>query len=148
MQPQERKPYPTDVSDKEWAFVAPHLTLLRENALQREHSLREVFNGVRWIVRTGAQWRMMPTNLPPWAAVYQQAQRWVRAGVFEEMAHDLRALLRHLEGRREEPSAVVLDSRTLQSSPESGGRAGYDGYKRRKGTKVHAAVDTLGHPAT
>lgn len=143
-----RKAYPSDVSDDEWAFVAPYLTLMAEEAPQREHSLREVFNGLRWIVRTGAQWRMMPHDLPPWAAVYQQTQRWLRAGVFEAIVDDLRAILRLAAGRKEEPSAALFDSRTLQSSPESGHRGGYDGAKRRKGSKVHLAVDTLGYLLT
>lgn len=141
----ERKTYPSDVSDEEWAFVAPYLTLMSEEAPQREHSLREVLNGLRWIVRTGAQWRMMPHDLPPWSIVYQQTQRWLRAGVFEAMVNDLRAVLRLAQGRNQEPSAAIFDSRTLQSSPESGHRAGYDGAKRRKGSKVHLAVDTLGY---
>jgi transposase len=140
-----RKPYPTDVSDEEWAFVAPYLTLMAEDAPQRKHDLREVFNGMRYVVRSGEAWRMMPHDLPPWAAVYQQAQRWIAAGVFDAMTQDLRRVLRLLGGRREEPTAAVFDSRTLQSTPESGGRAGYDGAKRRKGSKVHMAVDTLGH---
>src|SRR5437764_11452097 len=141
----ERKPYPSDVSDDEWSFIAPYLILMKEDAPQREHHLREVFNGLRWIVRTGAQWRMMPHDLPPWSAVYQQMQRWLKAGVFEAIVNDLRAVLRLAAGRNEEPSAAIFDSRTLQSSPESGHRAGYDGAKRRKGSKVHLAVDTLGH---
>ncbi len=140
-----RKPYPTDVSDEEWAFVAPYLALLREDAPQRTHDLREVFDALRWIVRAGASWRMMPHDFPPWEAVYQQAQRWLAAGVFEEMVHDLRAVLRLAQGRAPEPTAAVLDSRTLRSTPESGARGGYDGAKRKKGSKVHAAVDTLGH---
>ena len=65
-----RKAYPSDVTDEEWAFVAPYLTLMKEDAPQRDHDLREVFNGLRWIVRAGAQWRMMPHNLPPWYTVY------------------------------------------------------------------------------
>ena len=140
-----RKPYPSDVSDEEWAFVAPYLALLREDAPQRNHDLREVFNGLRWIVRTGSAWRYMPHDLPPWEAVYQQTRRWLEAGVFEEMVHDLRLLLRLSEGRASEPTAAILDSRTLHSTPESGSRGGYDGAKRKKGSKVHAAVDTLGH---
>jgi transposase len=91
----DRKPYPSDVSDDEWAFVAPYLALLPEEAGQRRH--------------------------------------------------DLRSLLRVAARRASEPTAVVLDSRTLQSTPASGARAGYDGAKRRRGSKVHAAVDTLGH---
>jgi transposase len=141
----KRKAYPSDVSDDEWAFVAPYLTLMTEDAPQRTHSLREVFNGLRWIVRAGAPWRMIPNDLPPWEAVYQQAQRWVKATVFEAIVHDLRMLLRLAEGRNAQPSAAILDSRTLQSTPESGPRAGYDGAKRKRGSKVHLAVDTLGH---
>ena len=141
----DRKAYPSDVSDEEWAFVAPYLTLMSEDAPQRDHSLREVFNGLRYIVRGGIPWRMMPNDLPPWHTVYQQTQRWLKAGVFEAMVHDLRVLLRLAEGRAEQPSVAIFDSRTLQSSPESGERAGYDGAKRRKGSKTHMAVDTLGH---
>src|SRR5215218_4878913 len=78
-------------------------------------------------------------------AVYQQTQRWLRAGVFEEMVHDLRLLLRLSVGRASDPTATILDSRTLRSTPHSGSRGGYDAAKRKKGSKVHAAVDTLGH---
>jgi transposase len=140
-----RKPYPCDVNDDEWAFVAPYLTLVSEQALQRKYALREAYNGLRWLVRTGAQWRMLPHDFPRWEAVYQQTQRWLRAGCFEAMAHDLRLLLRLAAGREGQPSAVILDARTVQSTPESGADAGYDGHKRRKGRKVHLAVDTLGH---
>jgi len=139
-----RKPYTSDVGDDEWAFVAPYLTLMMEDAPQRRHDLREVFNGLRFIARTGLQWRFMPNDLPPWQAVYQQTRRWMAAGVFEMIIHDLRELVRLAQGRSAQPSAVILDSRTLQSTPESGGRAGYDGAKRKKGSKVHVAVDTLG----
>ena len=141
----ERKSYPSDVSDEEWAFVAPYLTLMSETAPQREYALREVFNGLRYIVRGGIPWRMMPNDLPPWHTVYQQTQRWLEAGVFEALVHDLRVLLRLAVGRKAQPSAAIFDSRTLQSSPESGDRAAYDGAKRRKGSKTHMAVDTLGH---
>ena len=138
------KAYPSDVSDDEWAFVAPYLTLMREDAPQREHSLREVFNGLRYVVHTGMQWRMMAHDLPPWHTVYQQTQRWLKAGVFEDIVRDLRMLIREINDRTPQPRAAILDSRTVQSTPESGGRAGYDGHKRRKGSKVHLAVDTLG----
>jgi transposase len=77
--------------------------------------------------------------------VYQQSRRWLAAGCFEAIVHDLRAVLRFAAGKNPEPTAAILDGRTIQSTPESGGRSGYDGYKRRKGSKVHLAVDTLGH---
>jgi transposase len=139
-----RQPYPSDVSDDEWAFVAPDLTLMTEEAPQRVHDLREVFNGLRFIARGGLQWRLMPHDLPPWPAVYQQTRRWMAAGVFEAIVHDLRELLRLVVGRAPVPTAAIFDSRTLQSTPESGGRAGYDGAKRKKGSKIHVAVDPLG----
>ncbi|MBO1358924.1 IS5 family transposase [Acetobacter sacchari] len=140
-----RKPYPSDVSDDEWLLVMPYLTLMTETAPQREHSLRELFNALRYVIRYGIAWRAMPNDFPPWAAVYQQAQRWMAAGCFEALAQDLRVLLRMASGRPPDPTAAIIDSRTLRSSPEGGTRAGYDGAKRKRGSKVHLAVDTLGH---
>src|SRR2546429_473840 len=130
-----RQPYPTDVVAEEWAFVAPHLTLMKEDARQRVYPLREVFNGLRWFVRAGADWRLMPHDLPPWHAVYDQGRRWEKAGVFEAIAHHLRRVLRLAEGREPEPAAASPDSRTPQSSPESGARAGDDGDKPPRGRK-------------
>ena len=140
-----RPSYPSDVSDVEWEFLAPYLTLMSENAPQREYPLRELIDAMRYVVKTGCQWRFLPHDFPPWAAVYQQARRWQQAGCFEDAAHDLRAVLRFLAERDPEPTAAILDSRTLQSTPESGARAGYDGHKKKNGSKIHIAVDTLGH---
>ncbi len=104
--------------------------MLDECALQRKHDLREVYNGLRWLVRTGGQWRMLPHDFPRWErrreTVYQRTRR-ARAA------------------RGGQPSAVILDARAVQSTPGSGAGAGYDGHERRKGRKVHLAMDTLGH---
>ncbi len=140
----ERKPYPTDVSDEEWAFVEPYLVLMSPDAPQRQYPLREVFNALRWIVRAGAPWRLLPTNFPPWAAVYQQTQRWIAAGCFEDIVDDFREMLREAAGKKARPSAIILDAQTLPGSIESGHRAGYDGHKKKNGSKIHMAVDTLG----
>ncbi len=140
-----RKSYPSDVSDAEWEFLLPYLALMREDAPQRSHDMREVFNAVRYVVRTGCQWRMLPHDLPDWTVAYQQARRWMQAGVFEEIVHDLRVILRLVNERNPQPSASIMDGRTLQSTPESGDRAGYDGAKKKHGSKVHAAVDTMGN---
>lgn len=140
-----RKSYPSDVSDAEWEFLIPYLTLMREDAPQREYSLRDVFDAMRYVVKTGCQWDFLPHDFPSWTAVYQQARRWIAADVFEEIAHDMRMILRMVDGREAQPTAAILDGRTLQSTPESGGRAGYDGAKKKKGSKVHIAVDTLGN---
>lgn len=125
--------------------MLPYLLLSREDSAHREHDLRSVFNGVRYIARTGNQWRFMPHDYPPWPAIYQRMQRWMRAGCFDRLVEDTRILLREFAGRKGQPTAACIDSRTLQSTPESGARAAYDGTKRRKGSKVHIAVDTLGH---
>jgi transposase len=135
---------PSAVSDDEWSLVAPYLTLMREDAPQRD-LLRELFNGLRYVIRYGIAWRAMPNDLPGWSVVHQQAHRWIAAGCFEALAHDLRAVLRLAAGRAADPTAAIIDSRTLRSTPESGQRAGYDGAKRKRGSNLHLAVDTLGH---
>lgn len=139
------KPYPSDVTDAEWQFVLPFLCLVREDAAQRVHNLHDLFDGLRWLSRSGAPWRYLPADFPPWHAVYQQARRGIDAGCFEAIVCDLRTMIRLAKDRKAQPSAAILDSRTLRSTPESGGRAAYNGHKRVKGSKVHVAVDTLGH---
>lgn len=142
---ESRRPYPSDVTDDEWSLVVSYLTLMTENAPQRAYPLRELFNGLRYVVRYGVAWRALPHDFPPWSAVYQQTQRWLASGCFETLAQDLRAVLRIAAGRNPDPTAAIIDSRTLRSTPESGPRAGYDGAKRKRGSKLHMAVDTLGH---
>jgi len=104
-----------------------------------------VFNALRWLVRTGSHWRMMPHDLPPWPAVYQQMRCWLNAGVSDDLVADLRVVLRVAAGRTPEPSAAMFDARTLHSTPESGARAGDDEAKKRTGSKIHLAVDTVGN---
>ncbi len=139
-----RQPYPSDVSDEEWALVAPYLTLLREDAGQREHALREVFSALRYVVRSGCPWRLRPHDLTPRFAVYRQAQRGLSGGCFEQRAEDPRAVLHLAAGRTPEPTAAMLDGRTSRSSPESGERVGYNGAKCEKGSMLRMAVETLG----
>jgi transposase len=141
-----RRSYPSDVSDEEWVFIEPFLTLIRADSPQREYPLREVYNGVRYVLRTGCPWRYLPHDLPPWWAVYQQYVRWLDAGCFEDLLETARELERVQVGRDPQPTAAIFDSRTLRSTPESGGRAGYDGHKKTNGSKVHLATDTRGTP--
>lgn len=131
-----RSGYRSDVADEEWSFVAPYLALCREDAQQRDYPLRDVFSGLEYIAKTGSQWRFLPNDLPPWEVGYQQMRRWIDARCFEIMVEDLRLLLREFAGRTGQPTAMILDSRMLQSTPESGARSGYEGAKRRKGSKV------------
>lgn len=140
-----RRGYPSDVDDETYFFLLPYLLLSPKEAGQRKYPIREVLNALLWVARTGAQWAYLPHDFPPAETVRQQAHRWFTAGCFENAAHDLRLLSRVEQSRNADPSAIIIDSRTLQSTPESGHRAGFDGAKKRKGTKVHLAVDTLGH---
>lgn len=143
-----RRAYPSDVDDETFAFMRPYLLLAPEDARQRVYALREVLNAILWIARTGSPWAFLPHDFPPYKIVHQQAMRWFERGCFENMAHDLRLLTREDALRDGVPTVAIIDSRTLQSTPESGARAGYDGAKRRKGSKIHLAVDTLGNAIT
>ncbi len=136
--------YPSDVSDEQWEFLVSHLTLMPEDAPQRESpSERCSTRCVTWSKRAGRGGTA--ARFPPGWVVYQQVRRWCQAGVFETIVHDLRIIARMLADRAEQPSAVILDARTLPSTPGSGSRAGYDAAKKKKGSKIHAAVDTLGN---
>lgn len=140
-----RKTYPSDVTDEEWHLIAPYLALIPLDAPQRDHDPREVFNALRWMIRTGAQWRYLPHDFPDWQVVQQQAQRWIDRGCFENLVHDLREMLRLKQGRDAQPTGSVIDSRFVPSTPESGHRAAYNGHKAKKGSKLHAVVDTIGN---
>jgi transposase len=140
-----RKAYPSDLDDEAYNFMVSYFILLPEHAPQRKYPLREVLNALFWIARTGSQWEYLPHDFPPYKIVHEQAMRWFERGCFENLLHDLRILIRKEDFRDTDPSAVIIDSRTLQSTPESGHRAGYDGGKKKKGTKIHMAVDTLGN---
>ncbi len=102
-----RRAYPSDVSDEEWALVLPYLTLAPLEAPQRKYDLREVFNALRWMVRTGAQWDYLPHDFPPPHIVQAQAYRWMNRGVFEDLVHNLRMTLRMLQGKAAHPSAAI-----------------------------------------
>uniref|UniRef100_UPI0038CFCC50 transposase n=1 Tax=Komagataeibacter europaeus TaxID=33995 RepID=UPI0038CFCC50 len=82
---------------------------VREDAEQRRHALRELFNGLRYVIRYGIAWRAMPNDLPPWSAVYQQSRRWMEAGCFDALVSDLRAVLRIASGRRADLTAAIID---------------------------------------
>ncbi|MEB2187249.1 transposase [Xanthomonas campestris pv. campestris] len=105
--------------------------------------MRARFNAPRWIARVGAPWLLLPNNFPPWEVVYQQNQSWLQAGYFDAMINDLRSFLRVAQGKKGQPNAFIRHGRTLQSTCESGPRAGHGGYKRKKGSRAQMDVDTL-----
>jgi putative transposase len=137
------KRYPSDLTDEEWAAIAPFLPQPQRTGRQRRTDLREVLNAIRTMVRSGCEWRMLPVHFPPWQTVYWWFRRFVRLLLFRTI-HDVVLMIdRARSGRAAQPSAAVLDSQSVKA-PAAGGSRGFDGAKKIVGRKRHIAVDTDG----
>jgi putative transposase len=139
----KRKPYPTDLTDEQWAQLEPHLPPAHARGAPRRADLREIMNALLYLSRTGCQWRMLPHDLPPWEKVYYYFSQWRDDGTWERLNRELRIELRVSVGKEPEPSAAILDSQSVKATEMSQLR-GYDAGKKIKGLKRHVLVDTLG----
>lgn len=139
----KRKPYPTDLTDEQWAKLKPHLPLAHPRGAPRRVDLREIMNALVYLSRTGCQWRLLPHDLPPWQKVYYYFRQWRDDGTWERLNRELRMEVRVRVGKDPEPSAAILDSQSVKATEMSQLR-GFDAGKRIKGLKRHILVDTLG----
>jgi putative transposase len=138
-----RSRYPTDLSDDEWTYLAPHLPAPKSGGRPRVHAVREIVNAIFYILRSGCAWRRLPHDLPPWKTVYHYFRLWRVQGIWERVHTVLREVVRVLAGREPQPSAAILDSQSVKTTGVGGVR-GYDGAKKLSGRKRHLLVDTQG----
>src|SRR5712692_9762238 len=137
------KPYASDLSDQEWAILEPLIPPAKPGGRPRSVNMRQILNGIFYVLRSGGAWRLLPNDYPAWSTVYDYARKWRSAGVWEQIVRTLRERLRVQAGRQATPSAGIIDSQSVKTT-ERGGPHGYDAGKKVNGRKRHILVDTTG----
>jgi putative transposase len=137
------KAYASDLSDQEWAILEPLIPPAKSGGRPRSVEMRQILNGIFYLLRSGCAWRLLPHDYPAWSTVYDYFRKWRNQGVWEQMVTTLRERLRVQAGRKATPSAAIIDSQSVKTT-ERGGLHGYDGGKKLSGRKRHLLVDTMG----
>lgn len=140
----KRKPYPTDLSVEQWKLLEAMLPPPERFGRKRSVNLREIFNALLYVLRSGGAWRLLPHEFPKWSTVYYYFQKWRNSEWFAAVNDRLRRLLRQQAGRDENPSAASLDSQSVKTTEEGSKERGFDAGKKINGRKRHILVDTLG----
>src|SRR5919205_1274792 len=141
-----RKPYPSDLSDAQWIRLRSYLPTPKAQGRPRTHSLRDVFDAIFYVLKSGCHWRLLPHDFPPWSAVYYHFRRFRLSGLWFLILKALRAAERKRVGKDPQPTAAIMDSQSVKTVEESAHPSGYDAHKNVKGRKRHLLVDTLGLP--
>ena len=139
-----RAAYPSDLTDAQWALMAPLIPPAEPGGRYRAVDMHESFNGILYVLRSGCSWRMLPHDLPPWGTVHYYYRRFRRDGTLLKVHDLLRTKVRRGAGRRPHPSAAILEASVGQDGQKGGPRRGYDAVKKVNGRKRHLLVDTLG----
>ena len=138
-----RQPYPTDLTEEQWNKIAPLVPPAKPGGRPAEHERREIVFAIFYQMRSGAAWRMLPHDLPPWKTTYHYFRIWRKDGTWERIHDQLRGDVREDAGRKREPSAGCVDSQSVKTT-DRGGVHGYDAGKKVNGRKRHILVDTMG----
>jgi putative transposase len=137
--------YPSDLSDSQWTLVAPHIPSAKSGGRPRTTDVRAVLDGIIYLLRTGCQWRQLPSDFPPWPTVHSYFRAWRIGGVWVLLHRALYPLARLAAGRKPHPTIAIMDGQSVKTAGQGGAR-GFDGHKRVKGRKRHILVDILGLP--
>jgi putative transposase len=135
-----RKPYPTDLSDKEWELIKHLVPEAKPGGRPETYPKREILNGIFYIVRGGCAWRLMPHDLPPWQIVYQYFWRWRQDGTWQRMHDLLRGDVRVATGKRRQPSAGILDSQSVKTTEKGGSAASMSTNRSRAASGISSST--------
>ncbi len=141
-----RKIYPTDLSDREWTRLQSYLPTPKAEGRPRTHSLRDVFDAIFYVLKSGCHWRLLPHDFPLWSTVYYHFRRFKLNGLWSFILKVVNAAERKRVGKDPQPTAAIMDSQSVKNVEESAHPSGYDAHKNLKGRKRHLLVDTLGLP--